>query len=366
MFTHNVPDTEFHKRLLDNSDSDIEEMEEVIVENDHLTPTELDVLVQQLTLKSHELYDCRLLLEQAKKNGSSEATKKAAKTYAPWILLGLGYESGFGYLLYDLISRCLKETDLLELWNNVTIPTYGDTCGQIYTPFINPYCSTDITLISDCAEISDEYCSETSRGILVSESLGAALSFAILIPILVCQATMIIRLIPYFRTDATLTLQDSLIPEDLDFLLEISNKYQLNIIDTMSIKEAINAIKQDTAKDKSSIKEYLQLKQLANLFYHICQSNNARPALPPEIAKEIIQYIKEEAIFESKEPERAEKEDEENEEDQNDSETIDVAKQKAQTNICVFNRFFAPIRPVKDFNPRKADILESNVLRVFK
>lgn len=295
------------------------------------TTTKLDTLFAELFVKHQQLYRAQQwpsttaerkisLIKEAQKTKLSEGKKNINRNLICFLILSLSggaVESGFGYLLYDLISRALKALHVQDLWENSIVERYEGsafTCAELnggvpinnspvscYDP--NPNFNDIAEAI--CRKFYDEYCSATFPLPIIAESTGAAIALIISLLLLPFWLYFLYQLFtfPCRQTNPDSLTLEQILDEDAYSILKdssmnnhLSLNNHLNINKKMKSGDVIRAIEDKFKEDVDDIifiKKCLEMKKYAHYLYQLKHGleNEHSLSLPNEIIALIFLYL---------------------------------------------------------------------------
>ncbi|MCW8398831.1 hypothetical protein OQJ26_08510 [Legionella sp. PATHC038] len=343
-----------------------------------------EILLSDLESRHKNINQCINFIKREAKLYSVDSNPKFDRMKLTTTTLLSGTCSiGFSYLLYDLITRIIKKSQLEERWENVVFSdTDGSsvTCYELNGSIDNTYvvCQSLDVNPTECIQLKDEYCSEALMVYIAPESVGTmfvAFILLYLLYLLLCQLLKSDRQSIYDNYPIYQLMSD----QNLLQLKNFTDKIHIFITDKMTKKEVITRLEQPVAADVALIRYCLEIKKHAHYLFYIC--NNLLKIngieIPYEVAELIFLRATEDIMIADTEKAKKNKEAFEvgtgkgkgNKIKNNSCETdpeLSKYKQGIKPKMDIFARFFNRAEVIPDVHSQNHNVIESNILQVLR
>ncbi|WP_392537600.1 hypothetical protein [Legionella sp. 227] len=345
---------------------------------------EHDLLLTELKFRQIDLNRCFELIKAEPKLTSGQ--KSSIKMVATTTLLSGAWGGGYSYLLYDFITRFIKKSQLEDLWKNLVVSTNAgrnSTCYALNGTLMDPNysivdeCSRHNDLRPDeCIQLHNEYCSEAMLYYTLPEAIGVTLLGIIFLFLLYLLLCALYQLLKSCRQDIHSLQLDQCLSDGTLFLLKFYAEEHIFIRKSMTTKEVMTRLEHSIAEDVAFIRYCLELKKHAHYLFYISnrliEINGIE--IPYEVAESIFldatKHINIAGIEKTKtntEPFEEEK-DRDWEKIQNNSceRGQYLLKKDSKLKTELFARFFSRAEVVPEVDSKNHNIIESNILQVFR
>lgn len=357
-----------------------------------------DSLLQNyLNLSHNKIYDFVVLIKKNPEYKLDSGQKSGIKKLAITSLVGGASGGGFGYLLYDFVTRLIKKSQLEDRWEHLVVETYA---GQSYTcaglnghgildpsePIVDACEDNEyFNSIAEeaCRQLHDDYCSEAMPYYTIPEGFGVAIAACILLCMLSCLLYFLYKLLKSSCQNINYdnyAIDQILSANSLLQLKDIASQNQLIITDNMKRIDVVTNLEHLLA-DVKFIKNCLKMKTYAHYLFYInnrlIEINGIE--IPYEIAELIFLYATADKMITSSEKLEKRKEVIENETEKGKEKETEAKDKPCETSLDLtqykqsmelkkdmFARFFSRTVEVLSIDSKNHSIAESNILQVFR
>lgn len=293
---------------------------------------------------------------------------------------------GFGYLLYDLVTRFIKRSQLEERWENLVVSDtdgISSTCYGLNGSILNSDdgCQDSDFYPAECIQLHDEYCSEAMLYYIIPESIGTGFVAVILLYLLFLFLCFLCQLL---KSGKQSIIYDNYPVDQLMSnanLLQLKNfadKNHIFITKKMTKKEVMTRLEHPVVGDVALIRYCLEIKKHAHYLFYI--SNNLIKINGIEIPYEVAEliFLRATADIMIADTEKAKKNKEAFEVEtgkgkgkiKNSSCEMDPDLSKYKEGIKlkmdIFARFFNRAEVISDVDSKNHNVIESNILQVLR